>query len=279
MPRICARKGIVCLAVIDMDLHFQQYGSGPPLVILHGLLGSSDNWISLARLFGEQFEVIAPDLRNHGRSPHSDSMSHVEMAKDVADLLRCRRLSNVAMIGHSLGGKVAMESALRFPNLIERLIVVDIAARAYEPRHGKLLQSLEELDLGALKNRTEAAAALEKSVPSLALRRFFLKNLAVCEKGGIEWRINLKGIRGSYPELTRGLERGRAFAGPAMMMRGGKSDYVMDEDIDDARALFPELEFETIDEAGHWVHAEAPEAFYRIASLFLGRDEDALTAP
>lgn len=252
-----------------MELHFQHFGAGPPLLILHGLLGSSDNWISLARRFGERREVFAVDLRNHGRSPHSDSMSLIVMAEDIVRFCDARNLSRVAMIGHSLGGKVAMETALGRPELVERLVVVDIAPRAYTPRHLHLIEALESLDLSLLRNRTEALAALEGSVPGPALRHFLLKNLKGAETGGVEWRINLRGIRENYASLTRGLKPGRGFEGATLLLRGGKSDYVADEDVEAMRALFPALEMETVDGAGHWVHAEAPEAFHRITSGFL----------
>ena len=259
----------MCLAAISMELHFQRFGSGPPLVILHGLLGSSDNWISLARRFAEQFEVFALDLRNHGRSPHGESMSLGDMAEDVVRFANARNFSRFAMVGHSLGGKVAMETALWRPDLVDRLIVVDMAPRAYAPRHVKLIEALEALDLSALRNRTEALAALEESVPSLPMRQFFLKNLRSTDSGGIEWRINLRGVGENYSFLNQALEAGRMFEGPTLLLRGGKSDYVTDEDGDAMGGLFPALKFETIANAGHWVHAEAPDTFYEIASRFL----------
>lgn len=252
-----------------MKLHFQQFGAGPPLVILHGLLGSSDNWITLSRRFGQRRKVFALDLRNHGRSPHSDSMSHAEMADDVARFLDARGLSCVALMGHSLGGKAAMETALIHPERVGRLIVVDIAPRAYPPRHANLLRALAALDLERLQDRTEALAALEKAIPSLPLRRFVLKNLEVSERCGMKWRINLNGIRENYAGLTQGLEPGRTFKRPTLIVRGGKSDHVTDGDFDAMRDLFPSVECASVAGAGHWVHADAPDAFYTIVSRFL----------
>jgi len=253
-----------------MILNAQQFGEGRPLVILHGLLGSSDNWQTMARRFADRFHVCALDLRNHGGSPHAGSMTLEELADDVAETAAALKLERICLLGHSLGGKVAMTLALARPELVDRLVVADIAPKAYTPRYVGLLKLLAGLDLSTFRNRTEIVGELEPALPNLAFRQWLVKNLGTSPAGGLAWKVNLLGLLENYPGLTAALSGGRQFVGKTLLLRGGKSDYVDDADEASTRELFPNLESRTIAGAGHWLHAEAPGDFYEICSEFFG---------
>ncbi len=268
-PSWFGMRAVYPTAVLGMRLHYEEFGDGRPLVILHGLLGSSDNWLSLGKRFGEGFHVVAMDLRNHGASPHAGSMSLPEMAGDVAETMDGLGLAGARVIGHSLGGKVAMELALDRSDLVERLVVVDIAAREYAPRHVGLLKILTGLDLGKFRSRTEVSAELEPLIPNLQFRQWLMKNIGSGAGGRLKWKPNLVAIQGSYPALTAAVEGGRSFAGSALLLSGGRSDYVEAGDLKAMRGLFPSLEWEVLAAAGHWLQAEQAEDFFRICSGFL----------
>ena len=253
-----------------MQLHFETYGQGLPLIILHGLFGSLDNWKPMSRKLGEYFHVFALDQRNHGRSPHSHEMSYALMVDDLVGFMRANRLRSAHVLGHSMGGKTAMQFALRFPACVEKLVVVDISPGAYPPLHRHILDALSSLDLASFRNRGQMDKALAPSIPESALRQFLLKNVARAPGGAFHWRINLPGIRGNYDRLGAALPVGGApFDKPALFLRGGESDYLRDQDIVLVRQLFPRAQLRAIPHAGHWVHVHAPEPFLRAVLEFL----------
>ena len=254
-----------------MDLASQRFGAGPPLIILHGLLGSSDNWRTLSRaVFGAHFEVFTVDQRNHGRSPHSDVFDYPAMVEDLAAFMDARGLAAARLLGHSMGGKTAMHFALTYPERVEALLVVDIAPKAYSPRHTALLEALRALDLAAYRTRAEIDAALRPQIPSDGIRNFLLKNLQRDGQGGYGWKMNLDVIYRHYDRLNGVMEADGTFEGPTLFVRGGASDYVADEDTELIISFFPEAEIVTIDGAGHWVHAEKPQEFGEVVLGFLG---------
>jgi esterase len=252
-----------------MQLHSQSLGAGPPLLILHGLFGSLDNWNTVSRKLSENFHVIAADLRNHGLSPHSSEMSFESMAEDVAELMVTHKLPTAFVLGHSLGGKVAMELALRHQDKVEKLIVVDIAPRASASRHREILDAMLSLDLSAFDSRKPIEEALAPAVPELAVRQFLLKNLTRDPNGRFHWKINLPAIDRNYPHLNEAIRVGRKFNKPTLFIRGALSDYLGEEDFPLIEELFPQAEIETLPGAGHWVHAEVPDIFVRTVSNFL----------
>ncbi|MDX1595243.1 MAG: alpha/beta fold hydrolase [Gammaproteobacteria bacterium] len=254
-----------------MKLHYRRHGGGPPLVLLHGLFGSNENLGSIARALAGDFEVTALDLRNHGRSPHGRDMDFASLAGDVADTLDALELERVALLGHSLGGKTAMELALSDPGRVERLLVVDIAPVAYDRRHDEELDALLSLELDALGSRSDADRALAERVPNPAIRQFLLKNLARGDDG-FEWRIPLEVIRDAYPDIAAAPPSFGPYEGPTLFVRGGGSDYVPDDAEPAIRERFPEARIETIPGAAHWVHVEAPEQFVGIVREFLEGD-------
>ena len=252
-----------------MKLNFHVLGNGPPLIILHGLLGSLDNWIPLASTLAVDCSVFVLDLRNHGRSPHANEFDYEVMAADVADFIRDHNLGPVKLLGHSMGGKTAMRFAQLHPDSVEKLVVADMAPRAYPPHHAALLDALLALDLKSFRRRDEMDVALAATVPEKTMRQFLLKNLGRDATGAFCWKPNLRAIRENYPGLNAALPAGRRYAGPTMFVRGGESAYVTDADFTDARGSFPQAELRTIAGAGHWVHADAPADFARILRDFL----------
>ena len=252
-----------------MDLASQRFGAGPPLIILHGLLGSSDNWRTLSRtVFGAHFEVFTVDQRNHGRSPHSDTFDYRAMVEDLTVFMDANGLAAARLLGHSMGGKTAMHFALTYPERVEALVVVDIAPKAYAPRHTALLEALRALDLAG--SRAEIDAALRPQIPSDGIRNFLLKNLQRDGQGGYGWKMNLDTIYRHYDGLNGVMEADGTFQGPTLFVRGSASDYVADEDTEVIVSFFPEAEIVTIDGAGHWVHAEKPQEFAEVVLGFLG---------
>ncbi len=257
---------------MSVSLSAVEYGDGPPLAILHGLFGSGRNWASIAQRLAAHHRVVALDLRNHGASPWADTMDYDMMAEDMRATLHARGYFRCALLGHSMGGKVAMVAALRHGSEVARLIVVDIAPARYRPRHLSEVQEMRELDLADIKRRSEVDARLAASIPDPAERAFLVQNL-VFEDGQARWRLNLAAIEQAMPELVDfpELPADAAYDGPTLFIAGGQSDYLRAEHEPMIRQLFPRAEIDRIDDAGHWLHAEQPAAFLAIAEPFLSR--------
>jgi pimeloyl-ACP methyl ester carboxylesterase len=252
-----------------MQLHFKQLGQGEPLILLHGLFGSADNWFSVAPKLAERFHVIAADLRNHGQSPHDAEMDYRLMAADVDQLFTACGLTNACVVGHSMGGKVALQLAIDFPQRVKKLVVVDIAPRAYSRSHDNILDALLPLKLDSFKSRQEIEHALAAEIPSLSLRRFLLKSVGRDDAGQFFWKMNIQAIATNYWRLCMAVGEGASFAVPAMFIRGGKSDYINLSDDVEIRRQFPVVEIQSIATASHWVHADAPEEFSKTVLAFL----------
>ncbi|MEO0731886.1 MAG: alpha/beta fold hydrolase [Bacteroidota bacterium] len=251
-------------------LHYKTFGEGPALVILHGLFGMLDNWQTLARKWAGRHRVVLLDLRNHGRSPHEAEMDYPLMARDVAETLEVLEVDECDLLGHSMGGKVAMQLALDYPELVRQLIVVDIAPRRYAPGHATIFAALEALDPATVTSRKDAAAKMNDFVSDPGIQLFLLKNLARDPEGGFRWRMNLPVITKHYDKLIGPVGNlGDNFAGPALFVRGGNSGYVKDDDRAFIEMLFPAAELVTVEGAGHWVHAEQPEELREVIDRFL----------
>jgi esterase len=254
-----------------MQLHCEELGQGPPLIILHGLFGALDNWHTISRRLGERFRVFTVDQRNHGRSPHSPEMNYRVMAQDVLELMHRLHLSSASVLGHSMGGKTAMQFALLHPDQVDKLVVVDISPRSYSPRHGQIFAGLLSLELNNFRSRQEMEAALEPAIPDLTVRRFLLKSVGRTPAGGFYWKINLRDICENYGHLSNAVSAPAPFNKPTLFIRGALSTYLRDSDISLIPQSFPQAEFQIIPQAGHWVHAEAPEAFLTAVLEFLVR--------
>lgn len=243
---------------------------GAPVLILHGLLGSGRNWQTVARALAENHRVFTLDLRNHGRSPHAAAMGFRELMADVSACIRRFGLDRVHLLGHSLGGKVAMLLALRDSDPVSSLTVVDIAPVAYPDHHSAIIDTLRRAPLASCTERREIETWLAASIPDPALRKFLLLNLEA-EEGGFRWRVNLAAIADALPELSSfpSLAPGAAFSGPALFVVGGHSDYAVAAHEAIIRERFPQARFETLADAGHWPHVEQPGKFLDCVRSFL----------
>jgi len=254
-----------------MRLHFNSYGSESShvLIILHGLLGSSDNWHSFGQRFGEHVHTLVLDARNHGRSPHSDRFNYQVMADDMVEFMMQRRISSASLLGHSMGGKTAALTALLYPDLVDKLIVVDIAPKSYQAHHDQVFNALTSLDLRSFRYRKDIDDALSLNIPEQSVRQFLMKNLARDDAGGFQWKMNLEVIEKNYAQINEELPRQRQFNKPTLFIRGANSDYIQIDDLPLIRHLFPKTEIITIKNAGHWVHVDAQEEFSRTVLDFL----------
>jgi esterase len=257
---------------MTLELAHDAFGeAGSPVLILHGLLGAARNWTGIAKELAARQRVFALDLRNHGRSPWAETMSFDDMAGDVAAFIERHGLRAVALIGHSLGGKVAMRLALTRPELIERLVVVDVAPVAYTHTFGPFVEAMRQVDLTAVTRRSDADLQLQGAVPDAALRNFLLQN-PVKTDAGFAWRVNLEALAANMNELLSfpSPAGAAAYDGPALFVAGGRSRYSEPEHRPLIERLFPNAEHAVIADAGHWLHAERPAEFLAQMRQFLG---------
>jgi esterase len=255
-----------------VGLEAVEYGDGEPIAILHGLFGSGRNWATIAQHLATTYRVIAFDLRNHGGSPWAEGMDYRDMAEDVCAAMQARGYQRYALIGHSMGGKVAMVAALTEPRAVEKLVVADIAPVTYPTSpYRAYVQAMRALDLGTVTRRREADARLAEVVHNSAERAFLLQNL-VFDGDKPHWRINLAALEPALPALAGfpATPAGTVYKRPALFVAGGKSASLRPEHETAVTALFPSAVIVRIAEAGHWVHADAPDAFLTLAEPFLG---------
>ena len=250
-----------------MQLHYQSFGDGQPLVLIHGLFGSSDNWGGIAKHFSQTHKVVCVDLRNHGKSPHHHSQKYADMASDLLKLCDTLHLDTIHLLGHSLGGKVAMQFATQYPERVDKLIVVDMAKRAYSDEHTHLMDAMMSVDLHHMQTRSDVDKALSDSIPNMMVRQFLLMNL-IKTNNGLQWRINLPALKANYSEFISPVCEASYYHQPSLFIYGEHSDYINDSDLSHIKAHFTQAEFARLP-TGHWVHAEAPKAFINAASAFL----------
>ncbi len=265
-----------------MQLFYETYGDGYPLIILHGLFGSLENWRTLSRLFSRCYRVFALDQRNHGRSPHSEEFNYPALAQDVREFMERQRLSSAYVLGHSMGGKTAMQLALAYPERVDKLVVVDIAPKAYPHGHDAIFDALGSIRPAEFHRRKDVDAALAGKLPDEALRQFLLKNLVRKPNGAFEWGIGLDEIRRHYAEIAQGVgaadrvaadrgDGGGRFEKPTLFIRGARSEYIGERDREAIKRLFPYSRLVTVPGVGHWIHVEARRRFARIVLTFLGQ--------
>lgn len=267
-----------------MSLFARKTGSGPSIIILHGLYGCSDNWMSIARELSSGYTVYSLDLRNHGKSPHHKEHTYRAMTEDVAEWMEQERIPQSVVLGHSMGGKVAVWLAATHPEKVSALILVDIAPVPYAStqqfsphvvEHLNVINALTVLDVEHLRSRHEADRALSQSIPDVRMRQFLLKNLQRNEQGCFYWSINLKALRRSLPEILGGMDSLNLGTSkyitniPSLCIRGEKSSYVGPDEQVFLQKVIPGIKIVTIPDAGHWVHAEQPAAFLNIVRNFL----------
>lgn len=255
---------------MTVELVFDERGAGPPLVVLHGLFGAKRNWASIAKALAPRHRVLTVDLRNHGASPWDPVHDYPALAGDVARFIRTHVGGPAAVLGHSMGGKAAMVLALEEPDLVKRLIVVDIPPAPSRTTLNDALQAMKNVPLATCTRRTEADAALAESIPDPAVRAFLVQNVTTGPHG-LAWAVNLEALERAFPAIVGfpDLAAGRTFPGPTLFVVGERSEYVRAEHHAVIGRLFPAATIEVVAGAGHWVHAEAPDAFLGVVSVFL----------
>ncbi len=253
-----------------MKLNYKQFGKEyKTLVILHGMMGSLDNWQTLAKRWSEHFPVFIVDLRNHGKSPHSDDFNYDVMVEDVYEFCLEHDLREINILGHSMGGKVAMQFALRYPEVVEKLIVADIGPVDYVGGHQPILEAMQSMPLEQIKNRNDAEIWMSSKIPSYGIRQFVLKNLTRDkEKGGYKWKLNLDAIIDNYHHLLEFNSHGMTFTHPTLFIRGDKSHYIDPDHFEEYKETFPHAALKTIENTGHWLHAENPDLVYISVKVF-----------
>lgn len=253
-----------------MKLFYRELGKGPAIVIMHGIFGSSDNWLTQARMMSQHYHVFSLDLRNHGLSPHDDAFDYSVMADDLLEFIDEHSIKDPIIIGHSMGGKVAMNFALKHPEKLSKLIVVDIAPKPYNLEHYVIIDGLKAIPIDTLASRNEADAMLAEFVPEQDVRQFLLKNLQRKPEGGFTWKINLPVIDKNLNKIGFDLQYPGKFQKPTLFIRGGRSKYVKDEDMTRIKEVFPNAILETLD-TGHWVQAEKPQEFVDLVMTWLAK--------
>ncbi|GLS25537.1 alpha/beta fold hydrolase [Marinibactrum halimedae] len=245
---------------------------GEPLIMMHGLFGSLENLAGVGRLLVDDFRVISLDMRNHGRSPHDDTMTLSVLAEDVLKYMDEHRIEKAHLFGHSLGGKAMMEMALTYPDRVAKVVVGDIAPIAYlEPRHNNVFVGMESVPLSSIQSRGEADDVLKQHIQESAVRSFILKNLHKNDQGQFAWKPNIAGLKSNYSHIIGGNREDCTFDGDVLFIKGDQSDYILPEYREQVLQRFPNAQVKIIPNTGHWLHAEKPETFASLMKAFLKR--------
>jgi pimeloyl-ACP methyl ester carboxylesterase len=252
-----------------MKLHYRTLGDGQPVIIMHGLMGSCDNWLTVSKPLSEKYKLYITDQRNHGRSPWHDDFNYEVMANDLLQFIEEHQILNPVIIGHSMGGKIAMKFAIEHPDLLSKLIVVDISPRYYPPHHQDVLAGLNAINLDTLQNRIEADNILATHINSADVRQFLLKNLYRNDDNRFAWRINLNIINQKIESIGEALPSGAKFNKPSLFLGGSLSDYINENDQMEIKSIFSDVRIEMIANANHWVQATQPQAFIEAVSKFI----------
>ena len=253
------------------NLFFREFGSGKPLIILHGLLGCSDNWIFHGKKLSDFFHVYILDLMNHGNSPHSSDINYDLLSDDIYEFINSNKLSSVNMMGHSMGGKVAMSFALKYNHLVENLIILDIAPKDYsaQSRFDELIKSVISLPLNIIKSRIDADTYLSNSIPEPGVRHFILKNLKRVNSKNFMWKPNINLIGKKMPEIYSWTDNSFTCNANTLFIKGEKSDYILDSDFVKIKKNFPKASIKKIKNSGHWLHVDSPDEFFLLITNFL----------
>ncbi len=254
-----------------MKLHSESIGDGPDVIFLHGLFGAGDNWKSIARGLQDDFRLHLIDLPNHGRSPWTEDPSLENLAESVFDWAESTGLDTFQLLGHSMGGKIAMQMALNNPDDIHQLVVVDIAPKYYAPHHQAIFKALNEVNFEEASDRKAVDAAMSDLVTDDGIRQFLLKSLHKKE-GTLAWRFNVPVLESRYEAVAKAPSKQEAYEKPTLFIKGMNSNYITSEDQETILDHFPNAKAKIIEGAGHWPHAEKPVAFTRILKDFLTKE-------
>lgn len=253
-----------------MKLFFRKFGEiGSPIIILHGIFGTSDNWVGIAKILSEDHQVFLLDIRNHGHSPWSDQFDYQVMSKDLWEFIQDHSLDKPLLIGHSMGGKVVMQFDLNQPNIASKIVIVDIAPKFYPVHHSLILEGLNSLDVAQLESRQAANEHMKRFEENEGVRQFLLKNLHRTAENGFEWKINLKVITKNIDVVGLELWVNNPSETKAIFIKGANSPYIQPEDHRLISEIFPNFELIEIPNAGHWVQADQPIAFTNIIKKIL----------
>lgn len=253
-----------------VELNYKLYGQGDPMIILHGLFGSLDNWATIGRNFGDDYMTYLIDQRDHGKSPHTDAFNYDLLAEDLHLFMEENWIHTSIIIGHSMGGKTAMRFALEHEDMVEKLIILDMAPKAYTNRHQLVFDAMNAVPLEALKNRTDASEILmEKLRGDKSTTAFLLKNIKRSKTGEFSWKMNVKLLAKEYENIVAPMPLDKKFEGDTLFIRGGNSQYILDEDESLIKQLFPQAEIKTLENTGHWLHAEKPKELMKMIEEFI----------
>jgi len=252
-----------------MHLNYKSFGQGEPLIILHGLFGTLDNWQTVAKKLAEQYWVFIVDQRNHGRSPHDPEMNYKIMAEDLQQFMEQQWIHKAFVLGHSMGGKTAMQFAIDYPEMVEKLIAVDIGPFSKSGGHELIFDALLSIDLKNIKNRKAADDILGEKISDFGVRQFLLKNLTRDKTGNYSWKMNLPVLFSHYKEILAAVKVSDPFEGETLFISGARSNYINEEDFSSYKNIFPNAQLETIENAGHWVHSDQPEQLLQKTLNFL----------
>lgn len=251
-----------------MDLNYKEFGKGDPVIILHGLFGNLDNWQTIARQLSEQFWVFVVDQRNHGRSPHTEDISYPLMAQDLKKFMDEHWIPRANIVGHSMGGKTAMQFAFEYPDMVDKLVIVDIAPEENKAGHEQIFDALLALDIDKIESRSDAEEELSKRIEDPSVRLFLLKNLSRTKKGTYRWKMNLEAIHKNYQKILDEVKSDFPYDGETLFIAGGLSNYIKANEEKAIHQLFTRATIETIPNAGHWVHADDPEKLLELLNSF-----------
>ncbi|WP_044209003.1 alpha/beta fold hydrolase [Flammeovirga sp. OC4] len=254
-----------------MNLFYREIGErgNKPLIILHGLFGQCDNWMTLGKQLSEKLHVFLVDQRNHGQSPHSDDFNYQLMAEDLKEFIETHQLEKPIILGHSMGGKTVMQFAANYPEMVSRMIVVDISPRFYPVHHQTILEGLNALPIDSIKTRGEADKLLAEYIPNFGERSFLLKNIYRKKEGGFAWRVNLPVITAKIEEVGKALAMTHSIEVPTLFIGGTNSNYIQQADQEEINEKFASVSVEMIEGAGHWVHAEKPQELLLAINSFI----------
>lgn len=253
-----------------LELNYKTFGQGAPIAILHGLFGTLDNWQTLGRKMSEHYTVYLLDQRNHGRSPHTEEMDYPALADDLHHFLESHWMFKANIVGHSMGGKTAMQFALQYPDMVDKLVIVDIAPKDYEAGHQLIFEALHSVDVKSIASRAKADEQLKEKIDDYGVRQFLLKNLSRDKNnGGFRWKMNLPVIYKHYEDILKAPDLNHPFEGETLFIRGSRSNYIQDDDFETILEWFPHAKIETVADVGHWVHAEAPDALLKLVMDFI----------
>lgn len=257
------------LPIKHMELNYKEFGSGDPIVILHGLFGTLDNWQTIAKKLAENYLVFLIDQRNHGKSPHSDAFNYRLLAEDLHEFLSDKGIFRTHLLGHSMGGKTAMQFASIYPDFIDKLIIVDIGPFAYEGGHQAIFDALFSVDLNQLESRKAIQEKLAEQIDDPSVLLFLMKNLSRLPEGGYRWKMNLHSLYNNYDRILEALPNEELFDGETLFIRGANSNYIPENGASALKDQFPDSSLVSIPNAGHWVHAENPDSFLQSLNTFL----------